>query len=548
MSLESDGIKKGTSLGHKIRHLSEGSTPSETNSLNVNKKTEEIRTYLDKYSRYKKTDININKTPEQQQGNSDKNVNIINIVQENTDPNYVFRPRSSVSRTPPLYNSSVSGEEAKISHSSDENKQKRPRSESSPQQLNDNKKPCQTISQTENNVNFNMEPSYENENNDKHGKQNQVSSTEDIINEIFFALNKIDSCANKTHNNEGNVILTECEQCGLRSSSSSINRALTLLVHRLGRLECENTNMKFQLANKDTQQHLNKTHGLKTYATVVDNTNMQNNSRPENKMGNQNITTWSTPEINKKYETIIRIPNVTDSKQAAKHLKQAVNSKDIESGFRSVRQLKNGTLIVESHSESQQDKLKLALKDNNQVQIKETPENDPMFLVTGIEKGYSNEEFINELVRLNNEIETELSCTVANKIKVITKRQCRNPNKENWILQAPPNISKWFLKKGKVNFDLVKVYVQEYLNLAICFHCFNFGHVSKYCNEKQCCHKCGGEHDGRDCQTTVLNCPNCSRMKFPEQECHHSARDITCPVYKRRLERYRNQVNYNENF
>ena len=63
---------------------------------------------------------------------------------------------------------------------------------------------------------------------------------------------------------------------------------------------------------------------------------------------------------------------------------------------------------------------------------------------------------------------------MSHKISFIAKKQCRNLNKENWILQAPPEISKWFLKKEKVNFDLVKVYVQEHFNLANCFQCSGF--------------------------------------------------------------------------
>nr|CAI5830470.1 unnamed protein product [Callosobruchus analis] len=64
----------------------------------------------------------------------------------------------------------------------------------------------------------------------------------------------------------------------------------------------------------------------------------------------------------------------------------------------------------------------------------------------GISKGYENEEFVKELVRLNFDIELELNQSVADKIKVVTKRQCRNPTKENWVLQSSPEIAKWFLK------------------------------------------------------------------------------------------------------
>lgn len=50
--------------------------------------------------------------------------------------------------------------------------------------------------------------------------------------------------------------------------------------------------------------------------------------------------------------------------------------------------------------------------------------------------------------------------------------------KENSILQAPPEVSKWFIKREKVNFDLVMVHVGEHLNIAICFNCNGYGHVT----------------------------------------------------------------------
>nr|CAI5841980.1 unnamed protein product [Callosobruchus analis] len=78
----------------------------------------------------------------------------------------------------------------------------------------------------------------------------------------------------------------------------------------------------------------------------------------------------------------------------------------------------------------------------------------------GIEKGYEIEDFVREVIRLNSEIEEELNRNVVEKIKVIARKDCRNPRKENWILQPPPEIPKWFLKRGFVNFDLPKVCVQ----------------------------------------------------------------------------------------
>ncbi|CAH2010607.1 unnamed protein product [Acanthoscelides obtectus] len=90
-------------------------------------------------------------------------------------------------------------------------------------------------------------------------------------------------------------------------------------------------------------------------------------------------------------------------------LKQELTQKDTEGGFKNIRQLQSGAVIVDSHTERQQQKLKNILKDKNDITTKTSDGIDPMFMVTGIEKGYEAKEFIDELIRLNNEIEAKLN-------------------------------------------------------------------------------------------------------------------------------------------
>ena len=78
----------------------------------------------------------------------------------------------------------------------------------------------------------------------------------------------------------------------------------------------------------------------------------------------------------------------------------------------------------------------------------------------------------------------------------------------------------------------------------MCFKCCGFKHVKHHCTEKETCYKCGDEHEDHVCLVEKYKCPNCHKMKLPET--NHSARDMNCPVYKRRLERYKNNINYND--
>lgn len=223
-----------------------------------------------------------------------------------------------------------------------------------------------------------------------------------------------------------------------------------------------------------------------------------------------------------------------------------MSAKDTDGGFKNIRYLKSGAVILESYNKEQQEKLRVALKDKTNIKIKETQKMDPMIMVTGVRKGLTNEEFLDDIVNLNEDIQADLGYAITDRIKIVTKKTCRNPTRENWILQASPDVAKWFLKKEKINLDLAKVYVQEHFNLAICFNCSQFGHVAKHCKEKHCCHRCGGEHQGKECMTKGEKCPNCTKLKLKPEDSQHSARDTQCPVYQRRLGQYQRNINYSE--
>lgn len=114
-------------------------------------------------------------------------------------------------------------------------------------------------------------------------------------------------------------------------------------------------------------------------------------------------------------ETVITVDKSTDPDATIQQLKNYIGLKDTGG----------------SHNQYQQDQLKLALKDNNKVQIKEI-NIEPMFMVTELRCSLTDEYFFNDIVSLNREIEHDLKCTVADKIKIVAKRKMLlNQNKEN---------------------------------------------------------------------------------------------------------------------
>ena len=546
------------------RSHSVGSTNFNQAKMNIPYNLEEIKmpkqvkTYLDKL---KKKSIDGDKQTGDIRGQSNKselNINAKISQDEVFIDTHIFKPTTKIIRTPPrIFN-------LENNSTTESNLNKRIRSENSPEIENVSKKPCGLTEPVQNDTKLKeaemkkLNPEYSKlpnaETSETEDSETKTAiknlNTEKIILEIYSSLESIQESTTKTNN--GIVTLSTEDQETIRTSSNSIQKYLTLLVCQLGNLEKENLTLQYQ--NDSLKQNGTKVYPkmTKTYATAINTKTTAihtNQNQPQNNVDTEiSDILWTTPKIRKKHETLIRIENVSDSKIVAAQLKTNNYTNDTNGGFKNIRHLKSGAIIIESHDQTQQEKLKVALQDKKHLQAKEFQGSDPMFVVTGIEKGFSDEEFVKEIIRLNNEIETELGYEVYEKIKVITKKQCRNVAKENWILQASPEVAKWFLKRNVINFDFLKVYVQEHLNLAICFRCSGFGHVAKYCNEKQCCPKCGKQHASKDCIEETLKCPNCIKQKFKEAESCHSARDSSCPVYKRHLNRYRKNINYQSSF
>lgn len=509
MACSSDGEKIGEQERRKTRHFSLGSmSREEINSvigINVNLKKEQIRKYLDKQH---------SKQPKKQ-GNSVNNENEdktpVNIQDQTNIVEYVddaFKPKKVVKRTPTKENTIEQKQK-------EPNTFKRNRSELSPENEINSKKRCSESQEKEIQI---------------------VDVKEDIILEMFNYLDIINNVTNMED-------IPHNSQSSLREAHNNLHKLVTRLVFHYSSLEKANIILKNKAQNSGEfkQQGQCVQNHPKTYATAAHT----GTSTTQQSISFNTRTPWTTPpNTTKKIETLVKISDITDAKTAIKKIKENITGKDTEGGFKNIFPLQNGSVIIQSHDKNQQNKLAKALHNINDVTVKDLGNTNPMIMITGIEKGYSEEEFVDELLIQNPEVNTLLPTEVKQHIKVITRKSCRNPIKENWILQAPPIVSKWFLKKEKINFDFLTVYIKEHIPLTICFKCNGFGHVAKYCKNKECCHKCGENHAAKDCMTMKLCCPNCSQLKYSDIE--HSARNINCPTYQRKLQRTKARINYEE--
>lgn len=341
----------------------------------------------------------------------------------------------------------------------------------------------------------------------------------------------------------------------MRKASFQLHEVVTRLAYKVGKLETENCLLNkalFELKNAPvtastsegeqiilaekqvTQQSKSL---VKTYSSLVTKSSKVDSNNTDHQ------EEWKTPPKTQRFEVMIKPKNNEQESDILKEMKKILCEKKATESFKNVRRLQSGKVIVECHTEDQQRRLQGLLNTQGNLQTIEFQNNNPMLMITGIDAGYKPEDFVDEFIRDNPQIKVVFGEEAKTKIKFIFKKTCRNKYRENWILQTTPDIFKWLIRNENLTFDLTKAYVQEYINLTMCYKCSNFGHVAKNCKGEPCCYNCGDKHDSHQCsKSNPLNCPNCKRLNLSQRT--HSARDPKCPAFLRKVQKQREYTNF----
>lgn len=450
----------------------------------------------------------------------------------------IFKPRISFFRTPPKNMETYNEQQDKSNNDENEaledeycnnSSQKRIRSSSSPATMENRskiKKP-------------NSESGFRNNEQVITNEQYALNNTEIALGEILDALQRI---------HENLELMPQNEAKKTSSDLFTVHKHVTNLAFKIGQTEKTNLELKNKIRELSTVKNVMLNSDIHTppplsktpyYCDVVRNVPAGNNPTL-----NSNVTEWkSPPPQNPKHETIVRIKENSDSRKVMQEIKDNLRASNVDGHFKRIKPLPSGSVIIECHDASQQKKLKETLeKANKNASVKNIFNLDPMIKITGVLKGHTPESFINEFVVDNPDILDTFGENVMNQFKYVTKRDCRNNSKENWIFQTPPALFKWLIRNNNLVLDLCPAFVQEYTNVSMCFKCCLFGHVAKHCTAKDCCHKCGSAHNSTQCTADVLDCPNCKRSNLSQR--NHSARNSSCPVYMQRIARLQQQTNY----
>ena len=122
----------------------------------------------------------------------------------------------------------------------------------------------------------------------------------------------------------------------------------------------------------------------------------------------------------------------------------------------------------------------------------------------------------------------------------------------NWVVEVTPKIRTILRADDKVRLYIEwrSCKIQEFRGVSRCFNCQAYGHVAKFCREKEkicsfCAKNC---HMAMKCPEKKAGkrptCPTCKRAK---KKADHLASDKACPAYKAALEHIISRTDYGTN-
>lgn len=413
---------------------------------------------------------------------------------------------------------------------------------------------------------------------------------EDKTFEINLELNAIRSAIAREVN--GRMSFTKSEQSAIRDSIISIQQKIAVFVRsennmrkramraemevledelkfrdfelKLKEIEDENRKLKEQLTNtgrnfnpvssKKVVRHCESSSDefttqrtkrqKKSYADVLAkrrNLNVNGGNKIEGRVVTAGKDGWKTPPLTAhKSEAIVVSSKVEkNSRKLATELSTLINPSDIDGPPKAMHTIWDGKLVIFAKNKSQKEKITDNLKKNSNLNFHKRKSPTPMLVVSGVQKGMSDLDFISKLTLCSE----EMKGVSLDDCKIVKRITCRNYWKENIVLRPGVEAFKVLVKKGKIDIDCQIHFVEEYLGVSMCYKCCRFGHITKFCKEKEECYNCSGVHDARTCKSEIKKCVNC--LKMFGKVCDHSARSPNCPAMMRVIEMSRERINYN---
>lgn len=249
-----------------------------------------------------------------------------------------------------------------------------------------------------------------------------------------------------------------------------------------------------------------------------------------------------------KHAIIITHPSASAS-ETMNEIKAKVTFRDLKFAPTKLTTLAKGKIKMEFADVTQRDAVLNRCKNIESFTASAAALQKPMLIVKGVPTSTGREE-LTKIIHEQNDIPMDQPIRLC-----FLKKNRRNDNLYNAIIEVSPNVRLELLEKQRINIDHLKVHVEDFVPLLQCYHCLRFGHTANKCNEKSptCSHCSLKDHKADDCpeknRGNPPKCANCLKhnedTKGAKWSTNHTARDHNyCNQIKSALLRIQDKTDY----
>lgn len=259
------------------------------------------------------------------------------------------------------------------------------------------------------------------------------------------------------------------------------------------------------------------------------------------------VLSYRDATVGRKEVIIVKSKEKKAHKEVKKDLASKVDPVSLNMDISISRKIKDGDVVLECRNADEPEKLRRQIesKVGDGYEVKSSKKVYPKMKIVNIP-----EEVNKECTEIRDKILCQNGIQSGRSNFHLEVFHLTRGNKEYFsaLIEVDMETFEILQRRERINIGLNRCRVFEFINVLKCYRCQGYSHFAKDCREeKDCCPRCGGEHNEKQCKERVFRCVNCvkANAKFGLQlNTEHAVWDRDCSCLKRIEEQIRKRTTF----